>query len=155
MPDQSPRARTTGPRDQRRRPGDLTGVRSQQLAKERDEAQEDALAAAAAAKTAERVERINTVVDYTEHGVLTEDVPVDAPEEAHDEFMIIRVNYPIEEMTFGREVLSPPVFGEHGEVLQPAVLGRLNRYDFEEGKQYKVPWELGLHLKRLGYVYDF
>lgn len=156
MPTESPRATTTGPRNQRRRPGDLTGVRGQQLAKERDEAQEDALAAAAAAKQIERVERLNTVVDYSEGGVHEEVVDLHAPpEEPHPEVMVIRVNYPIEDMTFGRVVVSPAEFDENGLLVKAAILGGLNTYNFEEGTQYKVPWELGQHLKRLGYVYDF
>jgi hypothetical protein len=155
MPQQSPRAATTGPRDQRKRPGDLTGVRGQQLAAKREADKEDALAAAAAVHAQERIEKIHTVVDYTEHGLIEEDVLTDEPVEAHPDHMIIRVNYPIEDMTFGREVITDAVLGEHGEVIKPAVLGRLNTYNFEEGVQYKVPWELGLHLKRLGYVYDF
>lgn len=155
MPDQSPRARTQGPRDQRKRPGDLTGVRGQQLAATRDNDRADQLAAATTLAAEERVEKLHTVVDYTEHGILEEDVPVSEPVEAHPEFMVIRVNFPIEEMTFGREVLSHAEFDGNGNMTKAPVLGRLNTYAFEEGVQYKVPWELGMHLKRLGYVYDF
>jgi hypothetical protein len=156
MPSTSPRAQTSGPQSQRKRPGDLTGVQGQKLAQERDERQEAEAAAALAAKQTERVEKLSTVVDYTQGGVRDNDVEVvDTPDEPHPAEMIIRVNYPIEKMTFGREVISPPVFGDHGEVIKPAVLGGMLTYDFEEGQQYRVPWELGLHLKRLGYVYDF
>lgn len=155
MPTASPREVGTGPRNQRKRPGDLTGVQGQKLAQERDERQAEELAAAQAAKVEDREVALNTVVDYTHGGVVQEVQVVEAPEEAYPATMRVRVNYPIEDMTFGKEVISPPVFGEHGEVLQPAVLGRLQTYNFEEGVQYDVPRELGLHLKRLGYVYDF
>lgn len=156
MPTTSPRAATSGPRDQRKRPGDLTGVRGQKLEAERDEAQEQEALTRATTKQQERVEALSTVVDYTEGGVNTARAEVVETEpEVHPQFMTIRVNYPIEQMTFGREVIAPPVIGEHGEVLQPAVLGGMLTYDFEEGKQYKVPWDLGAHLKSLGYVYDF
>jgi hypothetical protein len=156
MPDQSPRAKTQGPRDQRKRPGDLTGVRGQQLAATRDNDRADQLAAATAVAVAEREEKRSTVVDYSQHGVIEEDVDLTAaPEEPHDEHMVIRVNFPIEDMTFGREVISPDEFDEDGKLVKAAVLGRLNTYNFEEGVQYKVPGELGQHLTRLGYVYSF
>lgn len=156
MPSQSPRAATTGPRDQRKRPGDLTGVNSQKLAAERDEAQEAALAQVTATKTAERAEKISTVVDYTHGGIKPDVIQVETPSEPMPETMFIRVNYPIEDMTFGKEVVKEAVFDETtGLMIEPPVLGNLQRYDFEEGQQYEVPAELGLHLKRLGYVYDF
>ena len=157
MPDASPREVGTGPRNQRKRPGDLTGTQGQRLAAERDARQVEEAEARAAEKVQERTTALNTVVDYTHGGVQTLQRvdEVDVPDEPLPETMTIRVNYPIEDMTFGREVVRPPVFGEHGEVLQPAVLGGLNTYNFEEGKQYVVPRELGGHLKSLGYVYDF
>ena len=154
MPSTSPRAAVSGPRTQAKRPGDLTGTRGQALAKERDEAQEAALAEAAAAKAGERVEKLSTVVDYTETSRPVAEV-VDTPVEVQPKEMTIRVNYPIEEMTFGREVISPAEYNEHGEVTKPAILGGLKQYDFEEGVQYKVPFELGAHLKSLGYCFDF
>ena len=58
-------------------------------------------------RAAERVEKLNTVVDYSQGGIVEEDVPVDVPDEVHPEFMTIRVNYPIEEMTFGKQVSDP------------------------------------------------
>jgi hypothetical protein len=155
MPSTSPRAQTSGPQTQRKRPGDLTGVNSQKLAAERDEAQAAAAAEAAALKQAERAEKVSTVIDYTQGGITPEVVEVDTPDEPHPATMRIRVNYPIEQMTFGREVLQEPVFNDEGVCTRPAILGRLNVYEFEEGAQYDVPWELGMHLKRLGYVYDF
>lgn len=144
----------SGPQNQRRRPGDLTGVRSQKLAEERDQDRADQLAAEQRVVESEREVLRHTVVDYTQHGVVEELLP-DEPVEAHPEHMIIRVSYPIDEMTFGKEVISDAVFDEHGVMTQAPVLGRLQRYDFKEGVQYKVPWELGMHLRRLGYVYDF
>jgi hypothetical protein len=157
MPATSTRTITTGPRDQRKRPGDLTGVNSQKLAAERDEAAEAESAARIAEAQSDRVEKLSTVVDVSEtpNGRRVEAEVVESPVEVHPQTMLIRVNYPIEQMTFGREVISQPVIGEHGEVLQPAVLGGMQTYDFEEGQQYRVPWELGAHLKDRGYVYDF
>ena len=154
MPSTSPRAAVSGPRTQTKRPGDLTGTRGQKLTQERDEAQEAALAEAAAAKAGERVEKLSTVVDYTETSRPAAEA-IEVPVEVHEPFMTIRVNYPIEEMTFGKEVITPAEYNEHGEVTKPAVLGGLLSYNFEEGVQYKVPRELGAHLKEKGYVYDW
>lgn len=155
MPTASPREVGTGPRNQRKRPGDLTGVQGQKLAAERDAAQEEALAAAQEAKEADRAEKLSSVVDYSHGGRVREVEAVDTPSEPKPETMRIRVNYPIEDMTFGREVVSPPELDEHGNVIKPAVLGGLNTYNFEEGREYIVSFELGAHLKSLGYVYDF
>jgi hypothetical protein len=154
MPDQSPRATVSGPRTQRKRPGDLTGVNSQKLAAERDRDKADAVQAEADELAAERVTKLSTVVDYTQGGITQDQVIVTEPV-VHPKEMTIRVNYPIEEMTFGREVIKDPVYDERGFCTEPAVLGGLNTYDFEEGVQYKVPWDLGQHLKEKGYVYDF
>lgn len=157
MPTAPARVTTSGPRSQRKRPGDLTGVNGQKLAAERDEAQEEEARQRAADLNQEYVEKISTVVDVSEtpNGRRVEPEVVESEPEVHPATMLIRLNYPIEQMTFGREVISQPVLGEHGEVLQPAVLGGMLTYDFEEGQQYRVPWELGAHLKSLGYVYDF
>ena len=153
MPSTSPRAAVSGPRTQGKRPGDLTGTRGQALTKERDEAQEAALAEAAAAKAGERVEKLNTVVDYTETSRPVAEVV--EPVAVQPKEMTIRVNYPIEEMTFGREVISPTEYDDEGRLVREAVLGGLKTYNFEEGVQYKVPFELGMHLTQLGYVYGF
>lgn len=155
MPTTSPRARTQGPRDQAKRPGDLTGRNTQKLEAERDEAQEAEAQARLTKASEERVELLSTVVDYSEGGVRTEAEVVETEPEIHPATMLIRVNYPIEQMTFGREVVAPPEYDDHGNVTKPAILGGMLTYDFKEGQQYRVPWELGAHLKSLGYVYDF
>lgn len=155
MPEQSPRSRAQGPQTQRKRPGDLTGVQGQKLAAERDERQAAELAAQAAAKQEERVERLTTVVDLTPDGRFREEVEeIAVAAEPHPETMLIRVNYPIENMTYGK-TFKPAVVDDEGRVIEPPVMGNLVRYDFEEGQQYRVPWDVGMHLKGLGYVYDF
>lgn len=156
MPTASPREVGTGPRNQRKRPGDLTGVNGQRLAQERDERQAEEAAALAAAKVEDRQEALNTVVDYTQGArpvAVVEEV--DTPLEPQPTSVRIRVNYPIEDMTFGREVVSPAEYDEEGRLTRPPVLGGLNTYNFEEGVQYDVSPELAGHLKSLGYVYDF
>lgn len=153
MPAQSPREVGTGPRNQRKRPGDLTGVQGQQLAAERDARQAEAVEAAEAAKVADRAEKVSSVVDYTQPAAVVQEV--DVPAEPLPETMKIRVNYPIEDMTFGREVIAPPKFDEEGRMTDAPILGGLNTYNFEEGREYIVSRDLGEHLTRLGYVYGF
>lgn len=156
MPTASPREVGTGPRNQRKRPGDLTGVNGQRLAQERDEKQAEEAAALAAAKVEDRTTALNTVVDYTQGGRQAPQVEeVDVPVEPRPTSVRIRVNYPIENMTFGKEVISPAEFDENGNVVKAAVLGGLNTYDFDEGVQYDVTPELAGHLRGLGYVYEF
>lgn len=148
-------------RTQRKRPGDLTGVRGQQLAAQAKLQKEETARATTAAIEEERQERINTDVDYStpaqhvrtpvrkDNGELeVEDVTVEVPTRR------IRVNYPIEEMTFGKEVISPAEVDEHGNTVRPAVLGNLRRYDFEEGRWYTVDADLADHLAFLGYIYE-
>lgn len=156
MPTASPREVGTGPRNQRKRPGDLTGVNGQKLAAERDEAQAEAAAAAAAAKVEDRTTALNTVVDYTQGGRPPAEVQeFDTPIEPLPSIVRIRVNYPIEDMTFGREVIQPAEYDEEGRLTKAPVLGGLNTFNFEEGVQYDVSPELAGHLRGLGYVYDF
>lgn len=157
MPSQATRTSTSGPQTQRKRPGDLTGVNGQRLAAERDANEEAERARLAAEKQDERAVKVSTVVDLTEEGRgLREEVEeIAVAAEPHPETMIIRVNYPIENMTFGKQVLKEAVFDEEGRMTEPPVLGNLIRYDFEEGQQYRVPWAVGMHLKGLGYVYEF
>jgi hypothetical protein len=157
MPQQAPRAATQGPRNQRKRPGDLTGVNTQQLEAQRDEeAREEAEARAQAAQE-DYTAKVTTVVDVSEspNGRRESAPVVETDQVVHPKTMLIRVNYPIESMTFGREVVSQPEYDENGNVVKAAVLGGMQTYDFEEGQQYRVPWELGAHLKEKGYVYDF
>ena len=149
-------------RTQRKRPGDLTGVRGQQLATEAAATKAETAEQVQNALATERQERINTDVDYTtkvapivrkpveqEGGeVVIEDVAVEIPTRR------IRVNYPIEDMTFGREVVFPGQLDEHGAYVRSPVLGGLRSYSFEEGRHYVVDTDLADHLEFLGYVYS-
>lgn len=157
MPSTSPRAATTGPRNQRKRPGDLTGVRNQQLTAEKQAADAAKAEAATDAQVADRAEKVESVVDYTDNGRRAA-APVtevtEEPVEVRNRTERIRVNYPIESMTFGKEVLDPGGVDEKGDYHAP-VLGNLRTFDFEEGRAYDVDPELAAHLRSLGYVYDF
>lgn len=148
-------------RTQRKRPGDLTGVRGQQLAAEAAQQKEESARQVQSALEDERHVKLNTEVDYStpapfykqsvagpDGEVVIEDIVVEKPTRR------IRVNYPIEEMTFGREVLRQQEYDEHGNVVAPAILGNLKSYTFEEGRWYIVDSELADHLAFLGYIYE-
>lgn len=155
-------------RTQRKRPGDLTGVRGQQLAaqaareKEEDKAQvRKALEDEQAIKRSTEVDYSTKVKDLREVRVEKE-IEVDG--EIHTELVIeeieverptrrIRVNWPIEDMTYGREVVSAGRYDERGVMIQAPILGSLKNYTFEEGRWYTVDAELAEHLEFLGYVY--
>lgn len=165
-------------RTQRKRPGDLTGVRGQQLAQEAARQKAEAKRQVVDALEDERETRLSTEVDYStpvQHvkrpvrKPKTEVVVVDGEETEQEtsetELVIeeievkprtrkIRVNYPIEEMTFGREVLQMPEYDEYGNVVKAPILGNLRRFDFEEGRWYTVDEELAEHLAFLGYIYE-
>lgn len=146
---------------QRKRPGDLTGVRGQALAAEALRTKEEAARQVEAALEVEREIKINTDVDYTtkqkpvqrvpstvDGELVIEDVVVEIPTRR------IRVNYPIEDMTYGREVVSPGEMDERGAYIRPPVLGGLRNYTFEEGRWYVVDSDLADHLAFLGYIYE-
>lgn len=148
-------------RTQRKRPGDLTGVRGQQLAAEAAQQKEENSRQVNEALAYERQVKANTDVDYStpvktvksrvaaeDGGIVIEDVAVENPTRR------IRVNYPIEEMTFGREIIAHEETDENGVVIKPAVLGGLRNYTFEEGRWYTVDADLAQHLEFLGYVYS-
>lgn len=148
-------------RTQRKRPGDLTGVRGQQLAAEAIANKTEANRQVQDALELEREIRINTDVDYSTQAkavqkrpvevdgeIVIEDIAVEIPKRR------IRVNYPIEDMTFGREVLFPGEMNEFGAWVRPAVLGGLRNYTFEEGRWYVVDADLADHLAFLGYIYE-
>ncbi len=67
----------------------------------------------------------------------------------------VRVSYPIEEMTFGKEVVDPGEFDETGLCTRLPVLGSLKVYSFKEGAEYRLTPDMAEHLRGLGYLYDF
>ena len=148
-------------RTQRKRPGDLTGVRGQQLAAEALANKEESQRQVQQAREIEREERINTDVDYStklrpvqkrqvevDGELVIEDVAVEIPTRR------IRLNYPITDMTFGREVIDPGEVNEFGAYIRPPILGGLRNFSFEEGRWYTVDADLADHLAFLGYIYE-
>jgi hypothetical protein len=148
-------------RTQRKRPGDLTGVRGQQLAAEAARQKEEASRQVQTALEVEREIKINTDVDYTSRNKPVVKTPVEVDGELVIEDVElenptrrIRVNYPIEEMTFGKEVVSRGEFDENGNMVKAPILGGLRHYEFEEGRWYVVDADLADHLAYLGYIYE-
>lgn len=147
-------------RTQGKRPGDLTGVRGQQLAKARDQVKAEVKADLADSLEAERLAKLTTEVDYSSEAreaaraAALAGVVEETEVEVRAKTRRIRVNYPIDDMTFGREVLAPAEYDEHGVQKREAVLGSLRSYSFEEGRWYTVDTDLADHLAYLGYIYE-
>lgn len=149
-------------RTQRKRPGDLTGVRGQALAAEAAANKEEATRQVQEARAIEREVKLMTDVDYTTKVKPIQKVPVatDGDEVVIEEIEVevptrrIRVNYPIEDMTFGREVISAGEMDATGAYVKPPVLGGLRNYSFEEGRWYVVDQDLADRLAFLGYIYE-
>lgn len=221
--------RNASPRTQRKRPGDKTGVVSQNLAAKRDQEKLDAGKEAVAAVAAEKDAKRHSVVDYSTGGkdevalpqTEVEVGPAD-PEDSDEEVErrlttahvdaygkgvetagvvetssqddeirqlraqlaqlqaalttpgaasqvdvdddvevkvgreMIRVNYPIENMTYGKKIEDPGKFDEElGVWTRAPRLGTLRNLNFEEGVKYIVDSDVAEHLRSLGYVYDF
>lgn len=147
-------------RTQRKSPRDFTGIRGQQLADEAAKNKAREAQAVREALQAEIEEKVNTEVDYSSRpsirrtpvevdGELTvEEVEVEVPTRR------IRVTDDIQDMTWGREILSPGVFDEKGMMVGAPILGSLRQFNFERGRWYTVDAELADHLEFLGYVND-
>lgn len=147
-------ARNASPRTQGKRPGDLTGVRGQQLAAKAAQDKAEAASQVEVAIEEEKARKKAEVVDYT--GTQTR-APVEVsegPVEVKKKTERIRVNFPIEQMTFGKEVLDKGEFDDKGNMLRAPVLGNLREFNFEEGRYYDVPADVADHLRFLGYVYE-
>jgi hypothetical protein len=156
-------------RTQRKRPGDLTGVRGQQLATEAAREHEESKRQVQDALVSDREVKLNTDVDYSTQlrpvvkrpvervvevdgeattEVVVEEVELELPKRR------IRVNYPIEDQTFGREVVFAGELNEFGGYIRPPILGGLRNFTFEEGRWYTVDADHADHLANLGYIYE-
>ena len=67
----------------------------------------------------------------------------------------VRVSYPIEDMTFGKEVVDPGQTDDTGAYTRLPVLGPLKMYSFEEGREYRMTPDMADHLRKQGYLYSF
>ena len=129
-------------------PTDLTGRRGIQLQKERDEEKAREAAELAARNPGQKDVGLDDKGIHPETGRHGGDDDPDAVEH-------VRVSYPIEEMTFGKEVIDPGEFDDTGLCTRPPVLGSLKMYSFEEGREYRMTPEMAGHLRQQGYLYSF
>lgn len=147
-------------RTQGKRPGDLTGVRGQQLAKSRDAQHAETKAQIAESLQAERLAERTQEVDYSSEGrkqareAASAGVVEEGDFEVRPKTKRIRVNWEIQDMTFGREVVKDAEYDEHGNMTTPPVLGGLRVLNFKPGPWYTVDYDVFEHLAYLGYVFD-
>jgi hypothetical protein len=133
-------------RTSRKRPADLTGKLMQQ--QQADHAVElETRAKELGLANEARSEELKEEIDLT--GRQTPDDVEVMPVEVKHRNVSIRVNYPIEDMTFGREIIS---YGDPENGVPP-VIGNLKSYTFEEGRNYLVPHEVAEHLDAKGYLW--
>ncbi len=144
---------------QQKNPRDFTGLRGQQLAKEAAAKKAQERSDIELELEAEAERKRTTEVDYSTHRQAPQEVEVDGEvviEEVSVEVPTrrIRVNDDIQDMTFGKSILSDAVIKD-GVVVQPARIGGLNNYNFERGRWYTVDRDLADHLEFLGYLVDY
>lgn len=128
-------------------PTDLTGRKGVQLAKEEQE-KRDREAAELAAKDPGRKD---VVLNDGVHPETGRHGGGDDPEAT----VRVRVSYPIEEMTFGKEIVDCGERDDTGAYTRLPVLGPLKVYTLAEGKEYRMTPDMAEHLRGLGYLYDF
>ena len=131
-------------------PGDLTGREGAQLAREQQEKQAREAAELAAKDPGRKDAALD---DQGIHPVTGRHAGGDDDLESCTER--VRVSYPIEEMTFGRVVVDPGQFDEHGAMTRPPVLGPLRTFSFREGVEYMLDPQMAAHLRAQGYLYSF
>ena len=134
-------------RYQGKAPTDLTGRRGAQLQREEDERKAREQAELAAKGQAKDVELDDQGV-HPETGRHGGGDDPDATEH-------VRISYPIEQMTFGKEVIDPGEFDDTGLCTRLPVLGVLKMYTFAEGREYRMTPEMAGHLRQQGYLYSF
>lgn len=71
------------------------------------------------------------------------------------EMVVVRFRREVEEMSYGRQVITPPVYDDRGNVVTSAVLGNIRYFSFTEGRRYEIPRAMAEHLWARGIVYDY
>jgi hypothetical protein len=134
---------------------DATALKAAELEKARDD--RDARTAAAQVEAQAENARVNArAVDYS--GVdtpLAEETPDTNPDAPLPEFVEFRAKMTLDEMTYGRKIVVPAQYPDENNPSHyiPAVLGDVSKYNFKEGRRYKVPREMYEHLDRIGAVW--
>lgn len=141
--------RTTG-RPNKPVRGDVTAMQVQALEEERDanaaqKAREDAHR-----REVEEYAKKHEVIDYS-----GADTPLPEPEPVENDEPLREfiAKYTVEDMAFGRIINSPAEFNENGECTKPADLGGIRYLNFEEGRRYRVPKSLYMHLDERGLIW--
>jgi hypothetical protein len=131
--------------------GDVTALRKTALETAAAAKREEAAKAKALAAEVEDYEARNVVIDYSGADV---PLPVAVEQDNDDDpYREIIIKYPIEQMAFGREIVQDAEYDERGNITQPARLGGIRYFSFKEGRKYRVPTPLALHLDERGYVF--
>lgn len=131
--------------------GDVTALQQNALNDQRDA---DAAQKAAADKHAREVEeydRKHRVVDYS-----GADTPLPEPERVEDDsnpYREVIAKYDVEQMAYGRIVISEPEYNEYGELTVAAQLGGIRYLNFQEGRRYNVPKALADHMDERGLLW--
>ena len=149
----------------RANPRDFTGRQKEQAEAQVAEERDQRATEVAMATAAEAARRDTEVVDYTKGGhqgpaqaqpspvsVMSPEMAAEIEEQAVEvgpQELTIRVNSPIDDMVYGREVISEAYQDAEGN-FRPPVHGPLRFYTFAEGQRYRVPLDLALHLGGLG-----
>jgi hypothetical protein len=129
-------------------PTDLTGRKGVQLAKEEEERKAREAAELAAKDPGRKDVGLDDKGVHPETGRHGGGDDPGATEH-------VRVSFPIEEMTFGKEVVDPGEFDDTGLCTRLPVLGPLKMYSFEEGREYRMTPEMAGHLRQQGYLFSF
>lgn len=132
-----------------------TKLKDELLRADKEKRRREALSAAdkAAEDEANAVRIGITHVDLDEgFSPLPETAENDNPK---SETVVVRFRREVEEMAYGRTVLSQPVYDDKGNLAKPAVLGNIRFFSFMEGRRYEIPRPMAEHLSARGIVYDY
>lgn len=147
-------------RTQGKRPGDLTGLRNQQLSKQAAALKAETVAQAQDSLEEQRLAKLANDVDYSseararEREAALSNVVEETEVEVRPKTERIRVLDDVRDMTFGREIISHAEHDENGLETKVAVIGPLRVLNFEVGTWYTVDADVAGHLRYLGYVMD-
>ena len=134
------------------RPGDATALKKEQLEAERDaRLAEEALANQTEAERA-AFEAANNVIDYSGSDTPLPEI-VESEVERNEPYRTILIKHPIDQMTFGREIIKRTARDEKGNEFEIEEPGNIRYFSFTEGRRYRVPRALADHLDERGFVY--
>lgn len=147
-------------RAQGKRPGDLTGLRNQQLSRQAAALKAETATQNQDSLEAQRLAKLTEEVDYSseararEREAALSNVVEETEVEVRPKTERIRVLDDVKDMTFGREIISEAEYDENGNMTKFPALGPLRNLNFEVGVWYTVDADVAGHLRHLGYVMD-